>query len=576
MSKYDKIQREKLSAKGKEIYDKLRKASSGFKKTEGKVGVALDKFYGKVEATAVKEEKKVVKAVKKAEPKAKAKAKPKAKAKKKAEPKTKKPAYKNVNQGRYAKLVAKMSKEEGISYKEAQKKASKQIRDEKDSKRKESKDKFDNLISHLRTKKGFEDGRGLDRTEEDRKHKIGSSKGKNAKRKAREFGRDAQLPAKAFGKRVSKRGNVYYEYRDNRADVKQPQPSEKPRLADGGMIESYDVAAPYGTYAKGGEVTKGSYADRLWDERGYEMPYLERLSHKELRSLYDTEFYAEDTYAKGGKLSSKDKSRLDYLQKREDLDSLTDSENAEYDALVKKYRKTKDYKYAKGGETHTMPDGSTMLNSEHYAKGGKVSKETDYISNRDIVSVTIKKGGKEKTLKGSDILDGIYVSKISNAFGSGAAKRKSSPEPTEAIKGRNNSKGLKFELVKGSEKFDAPYYVSYDVDYKYDRYGGNRSGVYEVSFNTKEDDIVLSGMSSGNKLYLQSRDDKEVSLEVLGDYLSKPFAKKLMDLAKIRFAKENSKAKGGNIGRDGKFLSEEKHEQAYKPKRKKSYKRNKK
>ena len=83
-------------------------------------------------------------------------------------------------------------------------------------------------------------------------------------------------------------------------------------------------------------------------------------------------------------------------------------------------------------------------------------------------------------------------------------------------------------------------------------------------------------MSSGNKLYLQSRDDKEVSLEVLGDYLSKPFAKKLMDLAKIRFAKENSKAKGGNIGRDGKFLSEEKHEQAYKPKRKKSYKRNKK
>ena len=498
MSKYDKIQREKLSAKGKEIYDKLRKASSGFKKTEGKVGVALDKFYGKVEATAVKEEKKVVKAVKKA--------KPKAKAKKKAEPKTKKPAYKNVNQGRYAKLVAKMSKEEGISYKEAQKKASKQIRDEKDSKRKESKDKFDNLISHLRTKKGFEDGRGLDRTEEDRKHKIGSSKGKNAKRKAREFGRDAQLPAKAFGKRVSKKGNVYYEYRDNRADVKQPQPSEKPRLADGGMIESYDVAAPYGTYAKGGEVkawlkdgtkvqwydpeeeyrdldrvwvikdydgqlaeilkeedyedflddliiniesedglsnaevpyweikksyakggevTKGSYADRLWDERGYEMPYLERLSHKELRSLYDTEFYAEDTYAKGGKLSSKDKSRLDYLQKREDLDSLTDSENAEYDALVKKYRKTKDYKYAKGGETHTMPDGSTMLNSDHYAKGGKVSKETDYISNRDIVSVTIKKGGKEKTLKGSDILDGIYVSKISNAFGSGAAKKKS-------------------------------------------------------------------------------------------------------------------------------------------------------
>jgi hypothetical protein len=43
-------------------------------------------------------------------------------------------------------------------------------------------------------------------------------------------------------------------------------------------------------------------------------------------------------------LTAKEKQRLNYLQKREDNDNLTKSENLEYELLVKKYRKTKDYK----------------------------------------------------------------------------------------------------------------------------------------------------------------------------------------------------------------------------------------
>ena len=34
--------------------------------------------------------------------------------------------------------------------------------------------------------------------------------------------------------------------------------------------------------------------DRLWDERGYDFPYLNNLNTKELKCLYDTEFYYED------------------------------------------------------------------------------------------------------------------------------------------------------------------------------------------------------------------------------------------------------------------------------------------
>ena len=32
---------------------------------------------------------------------------------------------------------------------------------------------------------------------------------------------------------------------------------------------------------------------KLWDERGYDYPYMNTLTDKELKSLYDTEFYYE-------------------------------------------------------------------------------------------------------------------------------------------------------------------------------------------------------------------------------------------------------------------------------------------
>ena len=45
-----------------------------------------------------------------------------------------------------------------------------------------------------------------------------------------------------------------------------------------------------------------------------------------------------------------------------------------------------------------------------YAKGG-IAKKSEYISNRDIVSLTHKKGGTKKTLKGSQLVDGAYAKK---------------------------------------------------------------------------------------------------------------------------------------------------------------------
>ena len=55
--------------------------------------------------------------------------------------------------------------------------------------------------------------------------------------------RDGNRPALPSGKRISKHGNAYYEYRLNRVDVRQPSKKvAKPnKLEDGGMVKNFNV-----------------------------------------------------------------------------------------------------------------------------------------------------------------------------------------------------------------------------------------------------------------------------------------------------------------------------------------------
>tara|TARA_R110002153_G_scaffold237013_1_gene391151 strand:+ start:130 stop:498 length:369 start_codon:yes stop_codon:yes gene_type:complete len=42
------------------------------------------------------------------------------------------------------------------------------------------------------------------------------------------------------------------------------------------------------------EIELSRKQHRLWNERGYDIPYLENLTQYEMIALYDTEFYIED------------------------------------------------------------------------------------------------------------------------------------------------------------------------------------------------------------------------------------------------------------------------------------------
>ena len=112
-------------------------------------------------------------------------------------------------------------KEKGISYREAQKEASKIFAEEKKAKREAKAKAFSKGVTAF--KKKYK-GKGTGNTD---------------------IEKDASISAKPVGKRVSKRGKVYYEYRDNRTDQKQPQPSDYPRLAKGGSVSEKKFKKEY-------------------------------------------------------------------------------------------------------------------------------------------------------------------------------------------------------------------------------------------------------------------------------------------------------------------------------------------
>ena len=132
--------------------------------------------------------------------------------------------------------------------------------------------------------------------------------------------KDADQGALAVGRRVSKgikgnqfgdakssKGNVYYEYRANRLDVKQPKKAQKyPKLEDGGMM------------AKGGEIKKEylfNFVDGGWNsivaKNKYEAIKLAKAKYNDDKSKIDESSFRIKTekdykqllssfYAKGG------------------------------------------------------------------------------------------------------------------------------------------------------------------------------------------------------------------------------------------------------------------------------------
>ena len=254
MNKYQKIDRDKLSPKGKTLYDKLKKKSNNFEDTDGKLGEILEAFYNKTQTKPAKAEPKKPA---KSKPKAKAKSKPKAKAKTKAKAKAKKKTTKKAtksksgNTGSFAKLRAAIAKRDGITYKQALPIAKKEYAKQKESITKNKRGKTESRLSAYKRKYK---SRGTEDVKE------------RGSMRPLDIEKDSKIPALPRGKRVSKgtganqygkakKGKVYYENRSNRTDVRQPSKKvAPPKLAKGGKVEFFDK-----------DSTENRFRRKIWE-----------------------------------------------------------------------------------------------------------------------------------------------------------------------------------------------------------------------------------------------------------------------------------------------------------------------
>ena len=160
--------------------------------------------------------------------------------------------------------------------------------------------------------------------------------------------KDSERPAKPVGKRKSKSGKTYYEYRLNRIDIKQP-PKKYPKLEDGGMMDK-DYSGEYFSIREFVESHDGM--DKVVAEK-YKIPVEEVDDNLDGELGYDTEIIRNLLKGKGYKVSYDNKNDLIIVKKKME----------DGGAIPEGY--------------HQMPDGSIMADSAHMAKGGKTQGYDD-------------------------------------------------------------------------------------------------------------------------------------------------------------------------------------------------------
>lgn len=193
-AKFNKLDRSKLSKEVNSILDKIKKATDNFKKEDKKAEALFDRLYDKIKE-----------------------GKPEAIKSTKKPSKSKKKKTSGGNRGVFTKLAKSIrDAKPSLTWKQAMAEASKKLKADKEKANK----KFSSSIQTL----------------------IDANKKYFGSAKASSLEKDAKQPAKPIGKRRSKNGKTYYEYRTNRTDVKQP-PKSFPMLEKGGLTKDEKLQA---------------------------------------------------------------------------------------------------------------------------------------------------------------------------------------------------------------------------------------------------------------------------------------------------------------------------------------------
>ena len=325
--------------------------------------------------------------------------------------------------------------------------------------------------------------------------------------------KDSNRPAKAIGKRTSKSGKTYYEYRANRIDVKQP-PKRYPKLEKGGymakggmMAKDYRIVPMKPTGVKGMIIADYDYMERFSgteDEaiaRAKEMassnPNFVRVEIKlPLKTKTNTVGIVDGQnkqFAKGGMMKN--------------LDKIQDNIGKEVYDSIKKSSKDQLEKRLKDVKNELLFEEKNNGKSNRYYK----LKDEEFL-----VLYRLERSNEFEYAKGGYMADGGRV------------------------KGRNNETGETYGVVIGSVKksdeniedgTEMNVRKSYssrinEVKLVFD----NNGNLYEIT----DYGYALEGnypeTSRGTvKTYIAN---KKETLEILSKKYNPAFAKKLIELAK--------------------------------------------
>lgn len=312
---------------------RVEKETKGFTVENPKFDVAMTKLYGllktknpevlkdvKVEEKVTEVKVPTTKAERKKRPAKKTKTVKKtvkkATGKKKNTKPTPTPSAPKTKKVPFSTRAKQLADKEGISFAEARKKLSKQIKDEEAKIEKKVKSDLDKLLAFVRSDK-FEDGEKYPKTYGQQSAET-SSLSSDAKRKAKPRGKRISKKGAVNQHGVSEGGNVYYEYRDNRSDrnsIKAPQGQYKykgktpPYLEAGGTLPT-----PFGQAGLVGET--GAMNEMELFAMGGGLP---QGVHQYYANTYNPAYPIPHGYAKGGSIPQSSKDEF-YQLRADDMD----------------------------------------------------------------------------------------------------------------------------------------------------------------------------------------------------------------------------------------------------------------
>ena len=243
-AKFEQIDLTQISEKGKKVLLAIKKQTKNFTEvTEGQRNV-FNKLYDKIKQTKPE-------AIKPTKSKAKKSTKRKVTGK----------------QGVFMKLAKSIrDKNPNLTWKQAQAKASAEL---KESREKETKKLNSEIEKFVKNNKEYQKAFG-----------SGTSN----------LQKDAKQPAKKIGKRVSKNGKTYYEYRRNRTDV---SPQGFPMLEKGGLTKAEKLQA---------KISADDFMYQFRNKKRIVRQNFGENTFKEFDKIVRSKIGSGKNYAKGGEI----------------------------------------------------------------------------------------------------------------------------------------------------------------------------------------------------------------------------------------------------------------------------------